>query len=267
MIDSCDASGCGVSGGCGIGVDEGDDASLSGSSNNNEKMIYDHRIDVQTSVSHDSHGSAIDDGDDASFSASSNNDVSTECFTDSSCVSFSEDSEWDLEDDRLKESDNCDTMSTSSSEHVMTTQYTSSTTQHTCNTSTTQNQCCFCSGTYYRNNTSRVWHNKPTCSTVITCQNCGRSICYACVKCLLGRISGKSKQDRWYKHYDFILQHNKYTAEFCHACEIKQSTKGNTKMLKQPQALGLYSGALFFPEFKLIMLSPKQGYVDILCEC
>ena len=54
-------------------------------------------------------------------------------------------------------------------------------------------------------------------------------------------------------------------APYCHACEFKiDNYITSVPRLDSPKFLGKFSGALYFPQFRLVVLSPTEGIVDIL---
>ena len=77
-------------------------------------------------------------------------------------------------------------------------------------------------------------------------------------------MKSKKSHDPWFIEYENVIQQGKTTSLFCHACKYDDPTTLKSTNHPIPKELGKFSGALFFPDFKLIILSPPTGIVDVL---
>ena len=77
-------------------------------------------------------------------------------------------------------------------------------------------------------------------------------------------MESKKSHDPWYIEYKNVIQQGSTSSLFCHACEYDNPTTLKPTNHHVPKELGKFSGALFFPDFNLIILSPPTGIVDVL---
>ena len=127
-------------------------------------------------------------------------------------------------------------------------------------------RCWLCDPKSYKGNSSRTFHPKTPCENFVKCLNssCGKISCYSCIKCILDSMKSKKSHNPWFIEYKNVIQQGKTTSLFCHACEYDDPTTLKSTNHPVPKELGKFSGALFFPDFKLIILSPPTGIVDVL---
>ena len=99
------------------------------------------------------------------------------------------------------------------------------------------------------------------------------SSCWLCINAIMDKMLVESKNtDEWYQQM-LVLKERTHmkgivNCKFCHACEFDNKLKSSgsiiPKIIPSEHSLGRYSGALFFREFNLFILSTPPGIVDVM---